>query len=254
MFGPPGDLHSGHYGSWAVNPADLLARLLVTLRDEEGLLVVEGAAGPDPDAASLALADDVPPLPDMGFLPPGDDYARRLLRPLLNVRGLRSGDVGAASRNAVPPSAVASIDLRLVAGQDPGEVVAAVRRHVAAHGFHLVEGPPGDEVRRRHRRIARVSAEVGYPGVRIPGDDPRVAAVAAAVLAASGEDPVILPSFGGSVPLHHFVEALGSAPLILPIANYDNGQHGPDENIRIGNLWYGIDLFGALLAGEASLS
>ena len=39
-----------------------------------------------------------------------------------------------------------------------------------------------------------------------------------------------------------------SFPLIVvPIANHDNNQHAPDENIRIANLWYGIDLFAALL-------
>jgi acetylornithine deacetylase/succinyl-diaminopimelate desuccinylase-like protein len=248
VYGPPADLHSGHYGNWAPNPADLLARLLATMRDEEGRLVVEGATGPEPDDGAVRLATAVPDPPPMGFPPPqGQGYAGRLLRPLLNVRGLRSGDVGAASRNAVPPSAVASIDVRLVAGQDPEDVLAALRRHVAGRGFHLVDGPPSREVRASHRRIARVTSEVGYPGVRVPGDDRRVVQVVSAVEAASGEAPVILPSFGGSVPLHHFAQALGTAPLILPIANPDNGQHGPDENLRIGNLWYGIDLFAALL-------
>jgi acetylornithine deacetylase/succinyl-diaminopimelate desuccinylase-like protein len=248
VYGPPADLHSGHYGNWAPNPADLLARLLTTMRDDEGRITVPGAMGPDPDDGALRLAGEVPDPPEMGFrAPDGDRYAARLLRPLLNLRGLRSGDVGAASRNAVPPSAVASIDVRLVAGQDPGEVLAAIRHHVAAEGFLLVDGPPPVEARRTHRRIAKVTAGAGYPGVRLPGDDPRVTRVAEAVVAASGEQPVILPSFGGSVPLHHFVEALGTAPVILPIANHDNGQHGPDENLRIGNLWYGIDLYAALL-------
>jgi acetylornithine deacetylase/succinyl-diaminopimelate desuccinylase-like protein len=241
-------LHSGHYGNWAPNPADLLARLVSSMRDEEGRLIVAGAEGPRPDDSALRLAAEVPDPPPMGFpVPAGDGYAAGLLRPLLNVRGLRSGDVGAASRNAVPTSAVASVDVRLVAGQDPGRVLDAILRHVADQGFHLVEGHPSPEARRSHRRIARVASQVGYPGIRVPGDDARVAAVAAVVEAASGEAPVILPSFGGSVPLHHFVEALGTAPLILPIANHDNGQHGPDENLRIGNLWYGIDVFAALL-------
>ena len=37
--------------------------------------------------------------------------------------------------------------------------------------------------------------------------------------------------------------------VILPIANYDNNQHAPDENLRIGNLWYGMDLWAGLLTG-----
>jgi hypothetical protein len=68
-----------------------------------------------------------------------------------------------------------------------------------------------------------------------------------AVESAGGERPVVLPSYGGSVPLHHFEQILGVPLAITPIANHDNNQHGPDENIRVGNLWYGIDLMAALL-------
>jgi hypothetical protein len=35
--------------------------------------------------------------------------------------------------------------------------------------------------------------------------------------------------------------------VIVPVANYDDNQHGADENLRLGNLWYAVDLFGALL-------
>ena len=64
--------------------------------------------------------------------------------------------------------------------------------------------------------------------------------------AASGQAPIIVPSFGSSVPLHHF-ESLGAPAVIVPIANHDNNQHAPDENLRVANLWYGIDLIAALL-------
>jgi len=40
---------------------------------------------------------------------------------------------------------------------------------------------------------------------------------------------------------------LGAPLVIVPIANHDNNQHAPDENLRIANLWYGIELFSALL-------
>ena len=63
------------------------------------------------------------------------------------------------------------------------------------------------------------------------------------------EPPILLPSFGGSVPLHHFMEHLDSPLVILPIANHDNNQHSENENIRVGNLRYGFDVFSALLSG-----
>ena len=248
VYGPPGDLHSGHYGNWALNPAAALADLLATMRDEEGRPTVVGLEGPEPEAAAVETARAVPPPGDLGYPAPGGaGIWERNLYPLLNVRGLRSGDVGDASRNVVPASAVASVDLRLVAGQDPTEAIAAVRRHVAAQGYHLVDDAPDDATRAAHRRIARISGHPWYPGVRTPPDHPAAGTVLEAVAVAGDGEPIVVPSFGGSVPIHHFAEALGVPLAILPIANHDNNQHGPDENLRIGNLWYGVGLMAALL-------
>jgi acetylornithine deacetylase/succinyl-diaminopimelate desuccinylase-like protein len=45
-----------------------------------------------------------------------------------------------------------------------------------------------------------------------------------------------------------FEDVLGAPMLMLPIANYDNSQHGANENLRIHSLWDGIELYAALLA------
>jgi acetylornithine deacetylase/succinyl-diaminopimelate desuccinylase-like protein len=246
-FGPAGDLHSGHYGNWAPNPAALLADLVTSMRDQDGVPTIDGLAIPKPSATFRKLAAAVPDPGDQGFATPeGASLWERHLLPLLNLRGFRSGEVGASARNVVPHSATASLDLRLVAGQDPIQVVEAIRGHVAARGFHLVDGAPDADTRRSHRLIAQVSGRASYPGVQTDPNDPAAAILLEAVEAASGQAPVIVPSFGASVPLHHF-ESLGAPAVIVPIANHDSNQHGPDENLRIANLWYGIDLIAALL-------
>ncbi|GAA0900235.1 hypothetical protein GCM10009558_090400 [Virgisporangium aurantiacum] len=61
---------------------------------------------------------------------------------------------------------------------------------------------------------------------------------------------IVMPTLGGSVPLHHVAEILGAPTVALPIANNDNNQHAPNENLRLGNLWYGVDLFATLLTTE----
>jgi hypothetical protein len=63
---------------------------------------------------------------------------------------------------------------------------------------------------------------------------------------------VALPTFGGSIPLYLFEEILEAPVAVLPIANHDNNQHAADENIRIANLWYGIDLWATLLTSDFS--
>jgi hypothetical protein len=70
--------------------------------------------------------------------------------------------------------------------------------------------------------------------------------VAAARRAAGNQNVVLSPGSGGSLPLYLFTEGLGKPILMVPIANHDDLQHAPDENLRVGNLWYGIDLYSQL--------
>ena len=57
-----------------------------------------------------------------------------------------------------------------------------------------------------------------------------------------------VPTLGGSLPMAHFAEVLGAPLVIVPIVNADNNQHAANENLRIGNLWDGIEIYGVLLA------
>ena len=56
-----------------------------------------------------------------------------------------------------------------------------------------------------------------------------------------------LPTLGGSVPMYLFERQFKVPVMILPIANYDNNQHAANENIRLGNLWQGIEVYAALM-------
>ena len=64
---------------------------------------------------------------------------------------------------------------------------------------------------------------------------------------AAGESVILVPTLGGSLPLYLFNDLLARPAVVVPIANHDDKQHGPDENLRLANLWYGIDLMGELL-------
>ncbi|HYI08093.1 MAG TPA: hypothetical protein VEK57_03390 [Thermoanaerobaculia bacterium] len=68
--------------------------------------------------------------------------------------------------------------------------------------------------------------------------------------AATGQSLIKLPTLGGSVPLYLFTEHLHVPALGVPIVNHDNNQHGANENLRLQNLWDGIEVFAAILGGE----
>ena len=74
--------------------------------------------------------------------------------------------------------------------------------------------------------------------------------VAQAIDDATEDDLILYPTMGGTLPLYHFEQTLDSPIIIVPIANHDNNQHAPDENIRIGNIWYGIEIYTAMFTME----
>ncbi|MGE5827038.1 MAG: peptidase dimerization domain-containing protein, partial [Micromonosporaceae bacterium] len=257
VYGPVRELHSGHYGNWVPNPALALAQILATFKNERGEVTIPGFydhTQPLSPADRVALAG-LPPVEDtlldeLGLAAaevPGSRLVDRLMAPSLNIRGLVAADVGADRRNVIPASASASIDIRLAPGDDPGRMLDLVRQHLAGLGYHLIDGEPSLTQRRDHSRLARLQVEPGYPAARTSAETPIVAHLLGAASRAADRPALVLPTLGGSVPLHHFADVLGAVPVILPIANADNGQHAADENIRLGNLWYGIDLWSLLL-------
>ena len=262
FYGPERELHSGHYGNWVPNPALDLARFLSSCKDDSGRVTVPGFYDdtvPVSEADRFAI-DSLPAIEmslqeELGFGGPEVDessYADRLMLPSFNVRGIRSAEVGEGARNVIPARATASVDMRLAAGDDPARMVDRVEAHLRSSGYVVLDREPTREERRSHRRLARLDRLPGYRAARIPMDSPLATTLLDVCHRASGEDVVALPTFGGSIPLYQFEDILGSPVAILPIANHDNNQHAPDENVRVANLWYGVSLWATLLTTDFS--
>lgn len=258
VFGPKRGLHSGHYGNWAQNPAMQLARLLASMTDGEGRVLVKGfydgvvPLTPEERAAIAEIpAVDEPLKRELGIAatqPFGGLLRESIYQPSLNIRGLESGGVRERAANEIPPVARASLDLRLVKGVDGRRQAARVVQHIREQGFFVVEGrDPTEEERLRHAKIARVDVNPGYNALRTPLALPIVQEILS--VARTVRPPVYLePSFGGSLPLVVFEEVTKAPLVIVPISNHDDSQHTHNENIRLGNLWDGIELYAALLA------
>jgi acetylornithine deacetylase/succinyl-diaminopimelate desuccinylase-like protein len=262
FYGPERELHSGHYGNWVPNPAFELARFLSTCKDDSGRVAIAGFYDdtfPISEGDRSAI-DALPPVEEslrheLGFAGPeaaGSSYADQLMVPSFNVRGIRSAEVGEAARNVIPARATASVDMRLAAGDDPERMVDRVERHLIDAGYVVLDREPTAAERRKHRHLARLERLPGYRAARIPMESPLAAALLDICARASSEEVVALPTFGGSIPLYLFEDVLGSPVAILPIANHDNNQHAPDENIRVANVWYGVSLWATLLTTDFS--
>lgn len=258
VYGPVRSLHSGHYGNWAPNPAMQLAQLLAAMKDENGRVLIPGyyddvvPLSPLEKSALNAMPfNDADLQNELGLAKPdgsGKKLIELLQEPSLNVRGIRSGNVGELATNIVPDKAEASLDARLVKGEDPHKKFEQIAAFIRKQGFYVVDHEPTIEERRAHPRVARVIDQGGYRASRTAMDLPVSKALVHLMQEATGNHTVVAPTLGGSVPMYIF-EDLGLPWIGVPIVNYDNHQHSPDENLRLGNFWDGIETYAVLLSG-----
>jgi acetylornithine deacetylase/succinyl-diaminopimelate desuccinylase-like protein len=251
-------LHSGHYGNWSPNPANLLARLLASMKDDEGRVTIDGwYADVEPlgDAERRAIAEapqyDEELKKQLGITRTegaGKSLLELINLPSLNINGFASGDVGALARNVIPTTATAVLDLRLVKGNDHQRQTQRLIEHIRKQGFHVTDREPTDAEREQYPLLARVNARAGgYNAERTRMDLPISKSVIEAVQSTSREKIVLLPTSGGSLPLSIITERLKTVTITVPIANYDNNQHAENENIRLQNLWNGIETWAAVM-------
>jgi acetylornithine deacetylase/succinyl-diaminopimelate desuccinylase-like protein len=257
VYGPARPLHSGHYGNWAPNPAVLLTHLLDSLRDEDGRILIPHfyddvrALSPAEEQVLAALPDVESALKEelaLARTEGSERLANSIARPALNVRGIRVGDVGDAAANAISTAARASIDFRLVPDETPQRVRERTEAFLRQQGWFIVESEPDAATRRAHAKLVKLEWDLDYPGYRADMDAPAARAVVAAIARALGTQPLRVPMLGGSVPMSTFADALHLPIVGVPLANYDNNQHAANENLRLQNLWDGIDVYAFLLS------
>ncbi|HEU0300665.1 MAG TPA: M20/M25/M40 family metallo-hydrolase [Longimicrobium sp.] len=261
VYGPARPLHSGHYGNWAPNPAMLLAELLASMKDDDGRVAIAGWYDDvEPLGAAEREALAALPLNDrelMGELAlgsvegGGQSLSELIALPSLNVNGFESGGIAAGARNVIPTEASAVLDLRLVRGNDHRRQAQRLVDHIRAQGYHVVDRDPTLDERRAHPRVARVRVRPGgYNAERTPMDLPVSRAVLRAVQSTSADPVYAVPTLGGSLPLSIISEALGTRTITVPVVNHDNNQHAEDENLRLQNLWDGIETMAAVMTME----
>jgi acetylornithine deacetylase/succinyl-diaminopimelate desuccinylase-like protein len=256
VFGARMDLHSGNYGNWAPDPSMRLAKLLASMKDDAGRVTIAGfyddvtpltptelkALDEMPNVEAALRKDFLVAQPER----PEQRLERKLNEPTLSVLTMESGGgFGAALRSAIPSTAAARIEMRLVHGLDPARMNRRVVDHIKGQGYFVVEGrDPTDAERVTHPLLARVDLRGGSAAPRVSMDDPMTRAVVNAI-GSGGRDLVRLPTLGGSMPFATFSERMPTVGFSM--VNHDNNQHGPDENLRLRNLWEGIELMAAVL-------
>lgn len=256
IYGPIKPLHDGHYGNWVPNPAALAAELIAEMRAPDGRVLIPGfmddvrpetKAERDAIAAVPSVEGELKKEFEIAQAETTDSLIQAIMRPALNVRGLRAGRVGASATNAIPTDSEMSIDFRLVPDQTPERVRAQVEAFLRAKGWTIVDTTPDQATRLAHARIIKIEWDSGYAAFRSDMASPAARAVIAAAQRASDGPVALAPTIGGSVPLYIFDEIFHAPIVGLPVANHDDNQHAANENIRLQNIWDGIDVYAAMM-------
>jgi acetylornithine deacetylase/succinyl-diaminopimelate desuccinylase-like protein len=219
-----GGHHSGNWGGVLANPATILANAIATLVDGHGRLKLEALKPPRlTNQIRSFLADvEIKPMADEPALAEnwgeeGLSAAERLYAwNTLEVLAMSSGNIEKPA-NAIPGRARAVLQLRFVVGTKFDQAVDAVRTHLAANGFPMVE----------------VSATQSFVASRTDFDSPWIKWAADSIQRTTGKLPAVLPNFGGSLPNDVFSEGLGLSTIWVPHSYPGCSQHAPDEHILL---------------------
>jgi acetylornithine deacetylase/succinyl-diaminopimelate desuccinylase-like protein len=257
VYGPVKGLHDGHYGNWVPNPIVRLTHLIDSMRDETGRILIKKFYK-DIKAPTAAEREALKKIPNVetelrrefqinATEGAGKPLNELLMLPALNVRGIQAGHVGAQASNTIQTEANASIDFRLVPNETPDSIKPLVERHIEDQGYKIVHEPPDAATRMANAKIVKVNWGAGYPPARTALDLPLSREVAS-IMTAAGHEPIRLPTVGGSIPMYLFQQPNETPVIGLPIANHDDNQHAADENLRLQNLWDGIEIYAVLFA------
>jgi acetylornithine deacetylase/succinyl-diaminopimelate desuccinylase-like protein len=246
---PPTSIHSGHV-TLTVNPNDLLARFLASLKNEAGRVTLESfyanVQPPEHPYREPLAAGEASFLKTLmeryGYAlrkgeAPADVFNRLMFQPEVNIASIHSGETGLEKR-IVPARASARLDLNLVPGQEPDQVLASVRQRLWEHGL---------EPDRSLRRLA------ARPAYRCPPGEPfAVAARAALTEAHPGRPVIVLPSSGSSGPVSGLPRTFGR-PLIRLGTGYRGHAHTPDEAVKVEHYHLYVESLRAFFAKVKAL-
>jgi acetylornithine deacetylase/succinyl-diaminopimelate desuccinylase-like protein len=258
VYTAKGGMHSGNYGNWMPDANVRLAQLISSMVDPTGKVLIDGFYSDvvplQADAVKMmdAVPDDSAAMQKLYGVGSTDGAARSLQEglnlPSFSVHLMKGGELG----GVIPGSATADIAMRLVKENSPQTMQDRVIAHLRKQGYFITDKDPDVATLASHPRIAKVrrSARAASGAWRTDPQNPQAIFIADALHTAWGDRVVQLRTLGGSLPATPFIDTLQVPVVGVALANFDDNQHTDDENLRLGNLWDGIETLAAILRAK----
>ena len=238
VTGPNRDLHSGLFGGAVANPANILAKMIASMHDENNHITIPGFYDD-------VLDVDPTERTEMNKAPFSlDDYKKALdikenwgekgyttlervgIRPTLDVNGIWGGYIGEGAKTVLPSKAYAKISMRLVPNQEHHKIAEIFQKHFEAIAPDYVK--------------VKVTPLHGGQGYASPTNTPAYQAASKAVEEVMGKKPIPYRS-GGSIPIiSTFEQVLGLKSILLGFGLESDAIHSPNENYPLEQFYRGI--------------
>ncbi|MGB4204539.1 MAG: dipeptidase [Bacteroidales bacterium] len=239
VTGPSHDLHSGLFGGAVANPANILAKMIASLHDDENRITIKGFYD-DVETVSAEERAEMAKAPfdleqykkalkinevwgEKGY----STIERTGIRPTLDVNGIWSGYTGEGAKTVLPAKAFAKISMRLVPNQDHQKISKLFVEH-----FKSI-APPYVTV--------DVQVHHGGQGYVSPTTSHAYQAASKAYETTFGKKPVPTRS-GGSIPIiSAFDQILGIKSILMGFGLEADAIHSPNENFDLDIYYKGIE-------------
>lgn len=238
------DIHSSYGG--VINSASwYLMDAISSLRSADGQILVEGIYEQvqEPNERELALiAQYALKTPEelkeiYGLQLPvlkedRQEFLRRFyFEPAINIEGFGSGYQGQGVKTILPAYASAKMEVRLVPGLEPHDVLDKIRKQLDKNGYDKVE-------------LTYTLGEMSY---RSDMSAPSILNVIELAKDFYPEGISVLPTSAGTGPMHTVFEALEVPMAAFGLGNANSRDHGGDENVKIADYYTHIELIKELI-------
>ena len=239
VTGPCRDLHSGHFGGAVANPANILAKMIASLTDNDNCITIPGFYD---DVLILTDAErtEINKAPfDM------EHYKKQIainevqgekgyttiervgIRPSLDVNGMWSGYIGEGAKTVLPSKAGAKISMRLVPNQNPEKIAKLFEKYFLSIAPNSVN--------------VTVKSLHGGNGFVAPTNTIGYAAASKAFETTYNKKPIPVRG-GGSIPIISlFEKELGAKSILMGFGLESDAIHSPNESFTLYNFYKGIE-------------
>ncbi|HFU4059265.1 TPA: M20/M25/M40 family metallo-hydrolase [Streptococcus suis] len=239
------DIHSS-YGGVIDSASWYLLSALQSMRAADGRILVDGIYEQvqEPNERELALVEefalatsqsmkDIYGLTLPTLVEDRREFLKRLyFEPSITIEGLSTGYLGQGVKTIIPAQASAKMEVRLVPGLEPHDVLDKIRQHLNKHGFDKVE----------------VIFTLGEMSYRSDMSHPAIVNVIELAKKLTPEGVAVLPTSPGTGPMHTVFHALGVPIAGFGLGNANSRDHAGDENVSIADYYSHVELVEELIA------